>query len=90
ANSGFPFTRFADLSQTAVVMPDRPSPQELEAYLTMLGHMGEWTGFPALRVQVVRAGEVAALAGGKDLLVIDGASSSPLLAHWRAALPLAI
>ena len=28
ANSGFPFTRFADLSQTAVVMPDRPSPQE--------------------------------------------------------------
>ncbi|WP_342704044.1 cellulose biosynthesis cyclic di-GMP-binding regulatory protein BcsB [Burkholderia arboris] len=90
ANSGFPFTRFADLSQTAVVLPDRPSPQELEAYLTMLGHMGEWTGFPALRVQVARPGDVAALAGSKDLLVIDGSPASPLLAHWRSALPLAI
>ncbi|WP_175974293.1 cellulose biosynthesis cyclic di-GMP-binding regulatory protein BcsB [Burkholderia sp. BCC1047] len=90
ANSGFPFTRFADLSQTAVVMPDRPSPQELEAYLTMLGHMGEWTGFPALRVQVARPGDVAALSGHKDLLVIDGSPASPLLAQWRTALPLAI
>ncbi|MDR6498815.1 hypothetical protein J2785_001960 [Burkholderia ambifaria] len=90
ANSGFPFTRFADLSQTAVVIPERPSPQELEAYLTMLGHMGEWTGFPALRVQVARPGDVAALSGGKDLLVIDGSPASPLLAHWRSALPLAI
>ncbi|WP_175854006.1 cellulose biosynthesis cyclic di-GMP-binding regulatory protein BcsB [Burkholderia anthina] len=90
ANSGFPFTRFADLSQTAVVMPDRPSPQELEAYLTMLGHMGQWTGFPALRVQVARPGDVAALAGRKDLLVIDGSPASPLLSQWRASLPLAI
>ncbi|HEP6430530.1 TPA: cellulose biosynthesis cyclic di-GMP-binding regulatory protein BcsB, partial [Burkholderia cenocepacia] len=90
ANSGFPFTRFADLSQTAIVLPERPSPQELEAYLTMLGHMGEWTGFPALRVQVARPGDVAALSGHKDLLVIDGSPASPLLAHWRAALPLAI
>ncbi|HEF5871121.1 TPA: cellulose biosynthesis cyclic di-GMP-binding regulatory protein BcsB [Burkholderia cenocepacia] len=90
ANSGFPFTRFADLSQTAVVLPERPSPQELEAYLTMLGHMGEWTGFPALRVQVARPGDVAALSGHKDLLVIDGSPASPLLAHWRSALPLAI
>ncbi|WP_321858146.1 cellulose biosynthesis cyclic di-GMP-binding regulatory protein BcsB [Burkholderia cenocepacia] len=90
ANSGFPFTRFADLSQTAVVIPDRPSPHELEAYLTMLGHMGEWTGFPALRVQVARPGDVAALSAHKDLLVIDGSPASPLLAQWRSALPLAI
>ncbi|KVL49031.1 cellulose biosynthesis cyclic di-GMP-binding regulatory protein BcsB [Burkholderia territorii] len=89
ANSGFPFTRFADLSQTAVVMPERPSPQELEAYLTMLGHMGQWTGFPALRVQIARTGDVAALAG-KDLLVIDGSPASPLLSRWRTALPLSI
>ncbi|KDB07274.1 Cellulose synthase BcsB [Burkholderia sp. lig30] len=89
ANSGFPFTRYADLSQTAVVIADRPSPQELEAYLTMLGHMGEWTGLPALRVQVARPGEVAAVTG-KDLLVIDGAPSFPLLERWRASVPLAI
>ncbi|WP_179404699.1 cellulose biosynthesis cyclic di-GMP-binding regulatory protein BcsB [Burkholderia guangdongensis] len=89
ANSGFPFTRYADLSETAVVLGDKPSPQELEAYLTMLGHMGEWTGFPALRVQVVRPGDAAAIVK-KDLLVIDGTASFPLLERWRASLPLVI
>ena len=45
---------------------------------------------PALRVQVARPGDVAALSGSKDLLVIDGSPASPLLAHWRSALPLVI
>jgi hypothetical protein len=89
ANSGFPFTRYADLSQTAIVIPDRPAPSELEAMLTMLGHMGQWTGFPSLRVTIARPGDVPALAQ-KDLLVIGGAPSSPVFARWRDALPLSI
>ncbi|AOJ47833.1 cellulose synthase [Burkholderia thailandensis] len=89
ANSGFPFTRYADLSQTAIVLPQRPSPAEQEAYLTMLGHMGQWTGFPALRVQVARAADAPRIAH-KDLLVIDGAPPYAQLAHWRDALPVAI
>ncbi len=88
SNSGFPFTRYADLAQTAVVIPAHPAPEDLEAMLTMLGHMGQWTGLPALRVQVVRPGEVAS-AADKDLLVI-GTGASPLLARWRASMPLAI
>jgi hypothetical protein len=89
ANSGFPFTRYADLAQTAVVIPDHPAPQELESMLTMLGHMGQWTGYPALRVQIVRPSELAQVAG-KDLLVISGDASAPVLARWHQALPLSI
>jgi hypothetical protein len=89
ANSGFPFTRYADLAQTAVVIPEHPAPQEVESMLTMLGHMGQWTGYPALRVQVARPRELGLLTG-KDLLVIGGNGSAPLLALWRQALPLSI
>jgi hypothetical protein len=89
SNSGFPFTRYADLSQTAVVIPANPAPEELEALLTMLGHMGQWTGYPALRVQIARPPEIPQLAG-KDLLVIGGSGSAPWLERWHQALPLTI
>ncbi|MGN6316363.1 cellulose biosynthesis cyclic di-GMP-binding regulatory protein BcsB [Trinickia sp.] len=95
ANSGFPFTRYADLSQTAVVLPEHPAPEDLDAYLTVLGHMGQWTGFPALRVQVVRPAQVPRARqtpheSGKDLLVIGDSGSGVLPAAWSGALPLAI
>src|SRR3546814_20107123 len=44
-NSGYPFTRMADLSETAVVMQQRPSAPEIEAYLNILGLMGDATGY---------------------------------------------
>lgn len=89
ANSGFPFTRYADLSQTAVVIPDRPGPQDLAALLTVLGHMGQWTGLPALRVQVLRAGQ-AQNVQNKDVLTIGDSASGVLPSAWHAALPLSI
>lgn len=89
ANSGFPFTRYADLSQTAVVVPERPAPEAVAAYLTVLGHMGQWTGFPALRVQVVRPAQVRPELN-KDLLAIGDSGSGVLPAAWASALPLAI
>jgi hypothetical protein len=89
ANSGFPFTRYADLAQTAVVVPAQPTPQALDAMLTMLGHMGQWTGFPALRVQIARPAEIAALAS-KDLLMIGDSASGMWPASWHRALPFTI
>ncbi|WP_206956395.1 cellulose biosynthesis cyclic di-GMP-binding regulatory protein BcsB [Trinickia acidisoli] len=89
ANSGFPFTRYADLSETAVVVPDQPAPQDLDALLTVLGHMGQWTGFPSLRVQVLRAGQ-AQHEHNKDLLLIGDSASSVLPPAWRPVLPLSI
>ena len=38
-----------------MVLPDTPTPDEIEMYLTMMGHFGAQTGFPALRVQVTNA-----------------------------------
>ncbi|MBV9783527.1 MAG: UDP-forming cellulose synthase catalytic subunit [Acidisphaera sp.] len=67
--SGFPYTRMADLSQTAVVLPDQPSPIEISAFLDMMGRFGAITGYPAIRVAVVRADGVNAVAG-RDLLMM--------------------
>ena len=55
ANAGYPFTRMADLADTAVVLPDAPSLEEIEMYLTMMGHFGAQTGYPVLNVTVTNA-----------------------------------
>ncbi|MDR5856207.1 cellulose biosynthesis cyclic di-GMP-binding regulatory protein BcsB [Caballeronia sp. LZ062] len=89
ANSGFPFTRMADLSQTVVVVPARPAPYELETMLTMLGRIGRWTGYPALRVEVARPSESARLAD-KDVLLIGGSPAAPLVRTWSGSIPLAV
>jgi cellulose synthase (UDP-forming) len=69
ANAGFPFTRRADLSDTVVVLPDAPTTDELELYLTMMGHFGAQTGFPVLRVAVTNAAGMTA-GTDKDYLVM--------------------
>jgi len=89
ANSGFPFTRMADLSDTAIVIPDAPNAKDQEAVLTMLGHMGQWTGLPALRVTIVPASQVDSVRA-RDLLVIGSGSAAELLAKWGKDLPLLI
>ncbi len=68
-NSGFPFTRMADLSETAVVVPDRPDPAELRAYLDLMGRIGALTGLPATRVAVVRPDQTGTVAD-RDLLLV--------------------
>jgi cellulose synthase (UDP-forming) len=70
AGSGFPFTRMADLSSTAVVLPERPTPVEIGAFLTMMGRFGSLTGIPSVRVAVVRPNQVATLAD-RDLLLMS-------------------
>ncbi|MDR5740673.1 cellulose biosynthesis cyclic di-GMP-binding regulatory protein BcsB [Caballeronia sp. LZ016] len=89
ANSGFPFSRMADLSQTVVVVPVHPAPHELETMLTMLGRIGKWTGYPALRVQVARPSDTARLAD-KDVLMIGGSPATPLVSAWSESIPLAV
>ncbi|MBP3865764.1 MAG: cellulose biosynthesis cyclic di-GMP-binding regulatory protein BcsB, partial [Pseudomonas sp.] len=85
-DSGFPFTRLADLSQTAVVLPDDAGVADLNAYLTLLGRFGQSTGYPATGVQVVQADQVAG-AADKDLLVLASGANQPLLKLWADRLP---
>ncbi|HTW54678.1 MAG TPA: UDP-forming cellulose synthase catalytic subunit [Stellaceae bacterium] len=81
ANSGYPYTRMADLSETAVVMPDQLTPQDIEAYLELMGMMGDSTGFPAVHATVVTANGVDQVAD-KDLLVIGSLAHQPLISRW--------
>jgi cellulose synthase (UDP-forming) len=77
-SSGFPFTRYADLSQTAVVMPERPSQADLETFLTLLGRTAALVGYPPVNVQVVRPDALQSVAD-KDLVVIGTLGRQPAL-----------
>lgn len=89
ANSGYPFTRLADLADTALVIPDAPTALDQEALLSLLGHMGKWTGLPSLRVTVA---PVAAIDTVRDrnLLLVGTGSAAATLTRWGKSLPLLI
>lgn len=89
STAGFPFTKYADLSQTTVVMPESPSRYDVEVMLTLLGRMGESTGYPATRVQVAGPKDEAALKD-RDLLIIGASPHQTLLDKWSSKLPAVI
>ncbi|WP_312933602.1 cellulose biosynthesis cyclic di-GMP-binding regulatory protein BcsB [Pseudomonas sp.] len=88
-DSGFPFTRMADLSETAIVMPDDFSTTEISAMLDVVGRFGDSTGLPVTGVSVVQGNDDARLQG-KDLLVLGSAANQPLLKRWAQYLPATI
>jgi cellulose synthase (UDP-forming) len=89
ANSGYPFTRRADLSDTEVVLPDTSGADELEVYLTMMGHFGAQTGYPVLNVGVTNA-EGMKTDGHKDYLVLGTVEDQPALSKLSASLPVMV
>lgn len=86
ANTGFPFTRMADLSETAVVMPDNYTAGDIGTYLTLMGRMGESTGLPVYGVTVARSADVKQHAD-KDILLVGGPGNQPLLRDWAGQMP---
>jgi cellulose synthase (UDP-forming) len=89
ANAGYPFTRYSDLAQTAVVLPAQPSPEELELFLSLMGHFGAQTGDPALNATVTGASGISA-DGRKDYLVLGTANDQPALRTLDASLPASL
>ncbi|MEO3470557.1 UDP-forming cellulose synthase catalytic subunit [Roseomonas sp. CAU 1739] len=89
ASAGFPFTRLADLSETAVVMPDRPSPVEVSAFLGVVGGLSNMVGVPATGLAVVRPGQVQQVAD-RDLIVIGTLQRQPALGTLLREAPLRI
>lgn len=86
ANSGFPFTKYADLAQTSVILPDQPTPGDIELYLSAMARMGVSTGYPGTRFRLLSASH-AAQAQGTDLLIISHAGADALLSGWQHHLP---
>jgi cellulose synthase (UDP-forming) len=89
ANAGYPFTRKADLADTVVVLPDQPSTDELEMFLSMMGHFGAQTGSPALQVTVTDAAGMTS-DGSKDYLVLGTVGDQPALKTLSASLPVGV
>jgi cellulose synthase (UDP-forming) len=89
ANAGFPFTRRADLTDTAVVLPDSAGSEEIETYLTFMGHFGGQTGYPVLNVTVTNADGMKT-NNHKDYLVIGTVDDQPALTKLNPSLPVMI
>jgi cellulose synthase (UDP-forming) len=89
ANAGFPFTRVADLGDTTAVLPPTPTEQEIETFVTLMGHFSRQTGIPALRVTV--AGPDALRNGANtDFLIIGAADDQPGFGKLGAHLPVTL
>jgi hypothetical protein len=86
ANSGYPFTVLADLAETTAILPDTPSPTDLEVLFSLLGRMGASTGYPATRLQVAFASAIDKVPPS-NLLLIGSIPQQPLLQRWADRLP---
>jgi cellulose synthase (UDP-forming) len=89
SNAGFPFTRYSDLSHTVVVLPDQPTSQEIELYLTLMGHMGAQTGMAGLRVTVANP-DAMKPGADRNFLVISTGQDNAGLAKIDKDLPVSI
>ena len=89
SNAGFPFTRVADLSETTVVLPLAPTEQEIETFVTLMGHFGRQTGLSGLRVTV--AGPDALHDGANtDFLIIGTGNDQPAFDSLGSHLPVSL
>lgn len=82
ANAGYPFTRYADLAETAIVLSDTTQTAALEQLFFLLGRMGRQTGAVALSYQLLNI-EQAKQAADLDLLILTGGAANELLAEWE-------
>lgn len=69
AEAGYPYSRFADLSQTLVLTPPQPSQAELSLLLAIVGRIGAETGYPATRLSISNDWRQAAHSQ-RDLLLV--------------------
>ena len=89
SNAGYPFTRKADLSDTAVVLPDTAAPEEIEMFLTMMGHFGAQTGYPVLNVTVTNSDGMKT-DEKKDYIVLGTVDDQPAIRKLNPSLPVTV
>ncbi len=72
--SGFPFSKYADLQETAVLIPQNASSAVITTFLNTMARIGAQTGAPATKVVVLDHATSSAL-DDKDILVFSEGSS---------------
>jgi cellulose synthase (UDP-forming) len=89
ANAGYPFTRKADLSDTSVVLPNTPSTEEIELFLTLMAHFGAQTGYPVLNVTVTNP-EGMKPDAHKDYFVLGTVDDQSAINRLNPSLPVSV
>jgi hypothetical protein len=69
AQGGFPYTKYADLNESIVLLPQKPNNDELSLLFSVMGHIGATTGYPAIKAEVKFANPSIEL-DNKDILMI--------------------
>lgn len=87
ANGGYPFSIYADMSQTAIVLPQEPNDQEVSSLLNLMGLLGQWTGLPATRITLTTPDNSADLAE-KDWISIGTVERSLWLQKYKMDMPM--
>ncbi len=81
----YPFGLYQDLSQTAIVLPDRPEVTDILAGLALAAELGRATAADRVGLTLARAGELSeAEKRDKHLIVIASRSPNSLLDTLRA------
>lgn len=88
-NTGFPFTKYADLAETSFVLPATPEDTHIDAMLNVMSAMGRWSGVVADRVEVVTQDQATPTAlKDRDLFVIGTGGLDALLREWASRLSI--
>ncbi|WP_052439963.1 cellulose biosynthesis cyclic di-GMP-binding regulatory protein BcsB [Hafnia alvei] len=89
--ASFPFSRQADLAQTAVLLAEHPQETEISTLMTLMARSGNATGVTTHGMQIYLGDKVLhqnpRLLKGKDLLVVATMSQRPLLQTLLAKSP---
>jgi len=68
------------------VLPNQPTPADVETYLTALGRMAAATGYAGTRFRLLPAAQVEQ-AKDSDILIVSQGDRDGVLAGWRRNLP---
>ena len=89
ANSGYPFSRYADLAETVVVVSEKPTDAEVSAILMAVGHLGIKTGLPATAFRIITAAQLSQYPD-RDVLIVAKGDPSGILKSWGQDAPAVI
>src|SRR5205823_4631857 len=89
AFDGWPFTRVADLSETAIVLPDQPVAAELGTAISIVARMAQITGSVGTGATLFPASAATdADLANRDVLVVGTPGDNAVVARWADRLPL--
>ncbi|MBO1326176.1 cellulose biosynthesis cyclic di-GMP-binding regulatory protein BcsB [Acetobacter sp. TBRC 12305] len=71
AGSAFPFSRMADYSQTAVVLPAQPDMGVTSAFLELMGFLGSSTQYPVTGIDIASSADLGGLSQSKDIILLS-------------------